>query len=78
MSANDEIHLKPCPFCGGEAEFTSGYYNDLSIARVDCMNCPATMYIDSDHFPRATMDELEKSVLEDWNRRATDGVQSAS
>ena len=65
--------LKLCPFCGYEAEFSSGYCNDLNYARVDCTNCSAGVYNDSDRDPDATMDELEKSVLDNWNMRATDG-----
>lgn len=68
--AESEIKLKPCPFCGGEAEFYSGYSNDLSYARVDCENCSAGTYNDSDRNPEATMEELEKSAIDDWNRRA--------
>lgn len=72
MRTENEIELKPCPFCGGEAEFSSGYCNDLNYARVDCTNCSAGVYNDSDRDPDATIDELEKSVLEDWNRRTGD------
>ena len=65
----DDTDLKPCPFCGHEAEFSSGYCNDLNYARVDCTGCSAGVYNDSDRDPHATLDELEKSVLDDWNRR---------
>lgn len=71
MRTENGIDLKPCPLRGGEAEFSSGYCNDLNYARVDCTNCSAGVYNDSDRDQDATMDELEKSVLEDWNRRAT-------
>ena len=66
----DELELKPCPFCGHEAEFSSGYYNDLNYARVDCTNCSAGTYHDSDRESDATMEELEKYALDDWNSRA--------
>jgi hypothetical protein len=29
--------LKPCPFCGGEAEFIEGYY-DKPLYSVECKN----------------------------------------
>ena len=64
-----EIELKPCPFCGSEAEFSSGYYNDLMSARVECTECIATTYADSDTYDDHTLDELENMVIEAWNRR---------
>ena len=71
MSESDEINLKTCPFCGGEAEFSSGYYNDLSYARIDCTGCSAGVYTDSDREPDMTIDDMEESVVNEWNRRVT-------
>ena len=68
-----EIELKPCPFCGAEAELLSGYYNDLQSAQVHCMNCIASTYADSDRYTTASVDELEAMVVDAWNRRAGDG-----
>ena len=69
----DEIELKPCPFCGAEAEFTSGYYNDLMSARVECTRCSASTYADSDTYYNRSIEELEKMVVENWNRGAGNG-----
>lgn len=66
---SDEIELKPCPFCGGGAEFSSGWCNDLSYASVDCTACSAGVYINSERAPEMTMDDMEKSVIDEWNRR---------
>ena len=68
MTGEEEV--KQCPFCGAKAEFSSGWYNDYSYARVDCTGCSAGVYTDSEREPEATLDELEKAVLADWNRRA--------
>ena len=68
MSDNSE--LKPCPFCGSEAEFSSGYYNDLEMAKVCCTECDASIYMDSDDYPDTTLDEMETTVVNAWNRRA--------
>ena len=70
MAKAQDIELKPCPCCGAEAEFTSGYYNDLISARVSCTNCLLSTYADSDTYYNHTMDELEEMVIEAWNRRA--------
>jgi len=53
-----ENELKPCPFCGGEAEvkfFLGNYF-------VACKGCPGST------FPYKGMTEEE--AVEAWNRRA--------
>ena len=65
-----EIKLKPCPFCGAKAELLSGYYNALESARVECTECNASIYMDSDDYPAMDVDSMEGSVIEQWNRRA--------
>lgn len=34
----DEIKLKPCPFCGGDAEFAHGGYWGSGLFKVVCGN----------------------------------------
>ena len=55
----DEIKLKPCPFCGGEAVIR------LILGReaVVCKDCNAEMC--SDYTPFDVLVDM-------WNRRATD------
>ena len=60
--------LKPCPFCGYEAEKPfyydpfDGYQGNWGSYRVRCENCSAQI----------TMRTKEKAI-EAWNRRAEDG-----
>ena len=50
------IDLKPCPFCGGEAE----YIGDCEMVRVECNICGANT--------SGWWDEPEDAA-QDWNRR---------
>lgn len=58
--------LKPCPFCGYDAEFTDDYYgNGTGYQNVFCTNCGAgTAFLKP--FPDGSNDKL---VVEQWNRR---------
>lgn len=49
----NKIELKPCPFCGGEAELFEGY----SLSHVYCINCDAQT------------DGLKNAAVELWNTR---------
>lgn len=69
MADTQDIELKPCPCCGAKAELTSGCYNDLLLAKVECTNCLMNAYADSDRYYRATFDELENMVIMAWNNR---------
>ena len=64
----DEIKLKPCPFCGGEAEIISDVYGIMckGFALVTCKDCGAK----SDK-SEESIDYCAKQVVADkWNRRA--------
>ena len=58
---DDVQELKPCPFCGGEAEI---FYSDVHMAFfVHCKHCIASIH----PFP-------DKEVaIEAWNRRVDNG-----
>ena len=49
-------NLKPCPFCGGEADYYENYYHGCNIY---CQKCGAEFECDS-----------EAEAIEAWNRRA--------
>lgn len=62
------IELKPCPFCGGEAEIVahlSGWY----VTAKHRISCP--MY--GMELPDCDCYNSEYNVIDCWNRRATDG-----
>lgn len=66
---SDDPELKPCPFCGGEAELSCGFYNAVDYATVMCTDCGAKICFDSDHDPELTFDAMEEAAIRDWNRR---------
>ena len=63
----DEIKLKPCPFCGGEAAaIWNGAFNEGNYwvrYRGRCWECGA----------ETPIYESEKEAKEAWNRRADNG-----
>ena len=63
-----EIKLKPCPFCGGEAEIVEKAANFLTttIVYVECKECYASPYIHDKYSDYYSKDW----VIEQWNRRA--------
>ena len=68
------ITLKPCPFCGGEAEVTTRdvepqgdqWYGKNIQTFVICTNCGACLF--DDYFHDGFADEHE--AIAAWNRRA--------
>lgn len=67
---NDSIKLKPCPFCGGEAElFEERIYfvpfRNLPWKGVRCIRCGGR-YISTD------INTRPNDMRDAWNRRATD------
>lgn len=68
--------LKPCPFCGGEAELdTSQAYRALSggtlgsRAAVYCARCGADMGFCYEDAPGTPREDIVNQVVDDWNRR---------
>lgn len=56
--------LKPCPFCGGEAQFARGFdHGDIGAIRwVSCTRCGA--------MTRSKLYKTEKEAAVAWNTRA--------
>ena len=56
------IDLKPCPFCGGEADVIEHLFHRLdSSYGLQCKKCKAETY---------QFYESEEKAIEAWNRRA--------
>jgi Lar family restriction alleviation protein len=59
--------LKPCPFCGGEAE--TGYaINDYNRWGVICKCCGASVEVEE----WKGVEDTEGNAIAAWNRRAGD------
>lgn len=61
-----DMTLKPCPFCGGEAELTSGTFDRKDISYVLCKRCASQgeFFFVSSRYASAIR------AVEAWNRRA--------
>ena len=81
------VELKPCPFCGGKANFLIKTYMERGVTRgytfgIYCTKCditlPKTNYIiefemsSDDGKLKVTTDERPQAI-EAWNRRIDDG-----
>lgn len=67
MQVNDK--LKPCPFCGGEAEVWSHHYKeeDITLWQVRCKRdfCGEKCYMNDSFVTFGT----EEEAIEAWNTR---------
>lgn len=61
-SANDEIKLKPCPFCGGDAVMLVNMFGGWTVCCTDC-DCRCWDYGPNGY-------ETKGKAAEAWNRRA--------
>lgn len=61
----NELTLKPCPFCGGEAILVKDFSSFKDWTYVRCQECGASV---------AVVDNPYRAI-ENWNRRVTDGVK---
>lgn len=61
--------LKPCPFCGGDAEISVHGDEYELVAAVGCADCTARVRITDDTTTR-NLDALERAAVAAWNRRA--------
>ena len=64
--ANEE--LKPCPFCGGEAEHRTDRELNGVTDWIECTNCSCQTRTYYTHIK--TEIDQEKQAIKAWNRRA--------
>lgn len=58
--------LKPCPFCGGEAEIGhSNLFSGKMASYCECNNCGAT----GEYFDVSSKYSSDDKAIEAWNRR---------
>lgn len=69
--------LKPCPFCGGNAELDRNrHYRNISTGNfgcsvaVYCLDCNADMCLCREDMPDETLTDLVFFLQEQWNTRA--------
>lgn len=64
-----QTELKPCPFCGGTAQFKNpvqkGLFSELSV---ECKRCGAAPYT-LEMYGNRSNEEKKKALAEVWNRR---------
>lgn len=65
----EPITLKPCPFCGGDAEFTSGGYWGRELFKVRCGNKDKCVML-----PETGAYFIKLQAAAAWNRRVNDGA----
>lgn len=61
------MKLKPCPFCGGEAQKQAKEVNGLRAIYVVCKKCGASSGIYKTRNPRVK--DEENPAIKAWNRR---------
>lgn len=77
---NDQLsHLKPCPFCGGEAEWCHHEGDPLKLEDemdgahwIECVDCGT-----STNLRYSLMDDCRPLLAEQWNRRAASEATAA-
>ena len=67
---DNEIKLKPCPFCGGAARLW--VWSDGGGVCVRCSYCYCQTPTKSDDALLKHLDPAVEKVIEVWNRRATE------
>lgn len=74
MSETEE--LKPCPFCGANAEIVRAGDEYEMVVAVNCTECSAHVRETDDTIDR-DFDRLEAQAVAAWNKRANSGVEAA-
>ena len=65
-----EIMLKPCPFCGGEAEIRHLHaYGDWEVTICCAEKNRCYIHPETDRYPDETYELALKGAAEEWNTR---------
>ena len=64
-----EIKLKPCPFCGGEAELASDAFDGRQVWFVRCRWAGGGVYVETED------GGTPQEAAELWNRRAGEDLK---
>ena len=70
----DDLTLKPCPFCGGEAYYRKPYKQSgtaFVAVSVECKSCGAAPYMIM-VYEFATEAHKKAAIARCWNRRAAE------
>jgi len=68
MPGYENMVLKDCPFCGGEAFLIYGMTRE--IAWVECEKCRIATRMHKSHKVNGVFKSAEELSAEEWNRRA--------
>lgn len=66
------IKLKPCPFCGGEAEAVYAP-NDINRWGVQCKSCGCTVEVEE----WKGVEDTKENAIKAWNRRTYISIDNA-
>jgi len=74
---SEKLNLKPCPFCGAEAELlgVSAWYSVRCPSPIT--KCPIQPRMGMQRRPWETDDQLRAFLAEQWNTRADSGRDDA-
>jgi Lar family restriction alleviation protein len=65
----NDVELKPCPLCGGNAKITGTYY-DGKREYVDTISCKSCHLSVNRIWSKGMPFQTEVDVLEKWNNRS--------
>lgn len=78
--------LKPCPFCGGEAEWNSAGESDFSYlvngyASIRCFDCEAEIepvWTKRGDYSKEEAERCEREAVKKWNQRTESEAEKSS
>lgn len=62
--------IKPCPFCGGSAEYFDDLFGEGFMRAVGCVECPAVVVETS-----LSHTSSKEALIEAWNKRCRSVAQ---